>query len=177
MTAAAGPISLAEDILKTTLADCDEFRSWVRASTQQQALDKIHMDALPPPESEGEFTVDELQRYRPYAVIFMAEEDGFSTVHDAVSAGFDYADSGSMTVELVEDIPDQIITNPAEIGRRFKNMLGNLITELKAKAGTAGYLAIQSIQVAGIYRASPEVIPAQGNWQGSRLRIGWRGGG
>ena len=105
-TAATGCISLAEELLRTSLADSDNFRTWVGASgasAQAQALNRVHYESLPvPPAGQQEYTRLQLQEMRPYALIGTS---GFGGRHAATGSQFEFRHHGSMNLCLLQDIP------------------------------------------------------------------------
>ena len=143
-TAAKGPISTAQDLLRVTLADCAEFRSWVGAGggdIQTQARNRIHDEELPP-KKVGVYKVAELQALRPFALI---DTTSYRSEHAATGDHHEPVGSGTLEVRLEQDVPAAIKNNAGEIGRRLLNTVGTIIDELWELAGQSGYLAIESI--------------------------------
>ena len=157
MTDALGPISLAEQHLRTALADSSTFREWVSASTQEQALSHIYVSALPDPQFGREHTRDELESYRPFAIVF-AEENGpgFSATKIASEC---YDNEGILWIFLEMDVPREIAISAAEIDIRMKNAVGSIIMDLLDLSETAGYLAINRAVMWGMDRSDHKEIP------------------
>jgi hypothetical protein len=180
MTAAVGSMSKAREVLRVALADCDSFRSWVGASgedAQDQARARIHDDALPEPEDGGpELTLAELRKHRPYAIVATAT---FGRDHVSTSDGYDYGADGGLSLQLEQDVPEAIKNNPAEIARRFENLIGSVIDDLCALSGTSdaeSYLAFESIKMPEPWsRTHPDDHPTEGDAVRAELLIEWSG--
>ena len=166
-TSPAGPISLAESVLRTTLADCTHFRSWVGAANQAQALDRIYLDGLPPPANNADsHTLSELQALRPFAVIYTEEQRGWRTRQNAAGTRHWFIHSGSLTVRFEQDSPSDALDDPGELDRRFRNTIGQIVSTeddanpgLLELAGTPGYLAITGIEASGPFRSDDDQVP------------------
>lgn len=144
MTTATGSLSLSKENLRITLADCATFRTWVGATTAAQALNRIHHEGLPPRTSGEEYTIEELNALRPYALL---STESFGSRHEAASTSFDYRDSGTIRCRLVQEVPQEIADDHGEIGRRFDNVVGGIMDDLAALSGQGGYLAIEGMDM------------------------------
>ncbi len=177
MTAPAGTISLAQQALKTTLADVTAFRTFADAGDQAAALARIHMEGLPKPGDGRQHTRTELETYRPYAVIFTDDPRGLIKTVDAHSGAFDFAAAGRLKLRIFQDAVDQYDNGPtADANVVFKNHVGEIIDGLCGLAGQGGYLAFERIALdEGPYWGHPKLAPSQGVWQGAEIGIEWRG--
>ena len=178
MTEPAGCLSLAESYLKTMLANVPAFQTWAGAADVAAALLKIHLEGLPKPaDGADSHTRAELEAYRPYAVIWMAEDNGLTLEHDATGALFGFTDSGRLMLRLEQDCPDGVGDQPSsDANLQFKNSIGLIVDGLCALAGTAGYLAFERISVFdGPYWAHPDAVPGHGIFQGVELLFEWGG--
>ncbi len=176
MTAPAGSISLAQEHLRTMLADCDAFRTWAGAADQAEALERIHHEGLPAPANHADvFTLAELQAYRPYAVVYTGEENGFSRTLDAAGGDFSFASSGQLKLRLYQDAPESCGDEPSsDANLQFKNAIGQILDDLCELAGQPGYLAFNQITLDnGPYWAHPNSAPTEGVWQGVEIGIQW----
>jgi len=178
LPAAAGSISIAQDLLRTTLGDCATWRTWVGASgasAQAQARARIHDEALPPPANGDQYGRDELRALRPYALI---GTNRFGSISTAASSSLEHDDSGELTLRLVWEIPDNIIDDHAAISREFLNGVGQIWDELLALAGQAGYLAISQIDMPEPWqRNEQDAAETEGNEATVDLVVGWGEGG
>jgi hypothetical protein len=170
MTTATGAWSLAQKYAADTLAACAEWQGWVDAANASQAASRIYQDALPGPRHGNDYTLDELQTYRPFALIGSETEQGFRS--ERIADGT-VNDAGVILIEIEDDIPDAIEDQPGEIALRLRNHVGTLIAELFALHGTAGYLAIEAIDVDGPYRTRSTAEETVGRAQVVVLRCEW----
>ena len=142
MTTPSGSISLAAEYAAATLADCPAFRTWCGADDAAQARGRIWFDALPPPNDQEEHTLDELQMYRPYVLIFVRS---FGRAQVSTGTAYEFGSEGSMGMEFFQDVLAEIKNQAAEISLRFNNAIGSIIDELCDRAGTGGKLAFKRI--------------------------------
>ncbi len=173
--AVVGELSLAQDFLRTQLADCAEFRTLVGAANQAQALDDIYQDVLPDPADAVEYTQAELIALRPYALIGMSNEDGLTLEHVSTGSSFDFSPSGTFEVWIVRDLPGAEDGTTADL--TWRNIVATIVTELAALAGQAGYLAFERIELVALHRNHPDLAQTQGDNQLAMLRVEWRTGG
>lgn len=173
-TAAEGAITLAEQDLATTLADCHAFQAWAGVASREDALARIYFDGLPSPDNGREsYTADELAELRPYAVIWTDEEDGFRRKMVSGGAGFLFDDSGRLHLELVQEIAVADQADLAAADRKFKNSLGLILDDLAELAGQGGYLTATSFVTKGPLRPHPDAEEGEGPWQWAKLVIDW----
>jgi len=157
VTDAAGYISLPEHYLLVSLADCATFRTWVNASgddAQAQARARIHDTALPPSSTGEPYTLAELQRFRPFAIIDTMQARRFAKEATRAMLGT----TGVLLLILEQDVPEPIQNDPAEIGRRFKNAVGKIANELLAQAEDDGKLDIQAVDYTEPYYRTEEDV-------------------
>lgn len=174
MTAPLGSMSLAQEYLRITLADCAAFRALVGATggtAQAQALARIYHDALPPPRVGPGHTLAELELYRPCALLWQHQSGGFGRKVVAVGSSVDH---GVLMMRIAADVDKEISENHQEVYIRFQNAISQIIDDLVVLAGQAGYLAITQIDVeAGPYRTHPDEYDTTGDCQFCDLRITW----
>ena len=176
MTAASGPISIAQEALRTTLAACSAFRTWVSADDATAALKRIHHFTLPTPAAGegGEYELLELKALRPYAVCFTAARQGFRYGLAAVGNGFEFRGSGRLELRLVQNAPHGILEPTAEADLLFRNTIGDILDDMCELAGTGGYLAFNNIAIEdGPYWPGAAQRTAQGLWQAVELSLDW----
>jgi hypothetical protein len=172
MASPAGPISLAEDHLRTTLANVAAFRTWCGAADVAAAKLKIHNDSLPDPAGEV-YTETELSTYAPYAILHTDPSNGYRmTFSDKNSDGsHNYVDEGQLQLWLVQFVNVAHDVKTAE--RTFKNSLGQILDGLWDLAGQADYLAITLVDLDELVRVHPDDEPGQGDQQLAKITIGW----
>lgn len=174
--AGSGPISIAEDLLRVTFADAAAVRTWMCVETQAQALGRIFIDALPPSkDGEKELSLSELKRYRPFIIINTAGTGGLRRRRTAVSApNTVFNSAGQLEVRLEQELPATLVRDTHEAERRWKNTLGEIIDDVGALFGTAGYLDGNEIAlIDGPYRNHQDDFEAEGMIQGARLTVTW----
>ena len=180
LTAAAGCISLPEEILRASLADCYYFRRWQGAAwSQAEALARIYPDALPPPTADG-FTLAELTALRPFVLLWTEPQAGFRLHHDSSGSDFFYNHSGKLSLLFEQAVPDAIKDDPAEVDRRFKNEVGLMICSrdgdkpgLCELSGQGGYLAIEELVAYGPFRSAQDDLATDGDTQQFLVEIKW----
>lgn len=178
-TAAAGVISEPLQLLRVTLADCTEFRSWTSTANQTEALDRIHIAGLPPI-SEDEYTETEMDSLRPFAIVENDVDSGNTfDFHGTTSPNRHYKHSGRCFATLEQSVPSALEDDPAELDRQFQNTLGNILKHSSGSgglldlAGTATYLAINTLTVHGPIRATHEEAVASGDSIAAIFEITW----
>ncbi len=166
---AVGGIALAEENLRLHLANCPRFRSWANAGTVQQAINRIHIDALPSPaDDKANYSKEEMLALRPFALLATIPKEGYSRVRVATET---YIEIGELGIALEQNVPDDLAQAHANVERIFKNHLGVIINELLGLAYQGGFLAIDAITLHGPFRADPEVVQGEGDFQFAALQI------
>lgn len=186
-TAASGPLMLPLEYLRNALADSAAFRTWVGtagANIQEQARNRIHYESLSPPPASGDvYTLVELQSLRPFAMLWMNQEDGFQSVRDAAAGGDEWAHSGRLFMWFEQDILEAIQGDAAEIYVRFMNQIGSFITEMQDAAAAAGsgatrYLVWNTLNIVmGPIRSELDELVLQGDYMRMIMSVDWRGVG
>ena len=172
--AVLGELSKAQDNLRTQLADSSEFRTLVGAANQAQALDDIYQDVLPDPADGVEYTQAELIALRPYALIGMSDEDGFSFEHVSTGTSYDFTPRSTLELWIVRDLPSGEDGTTADL--TWRNIVLTIMEEIADLAGQAGYLAFTGIDLIALHRNHPDLEPTQGDNQLAMLRVVWGGG-
>jgi hypothetical protein len=177
MTTPAGCLSLAQENLRVTLADAAAFRTWCGAADRAAALLRIYHEGLPAPQTGDTFTREELQQYRPYAVVFTQEQAGLTKTLDSIGTHYQFAAQGRLKVRLYQNCPAGFRDQPtSDANLEWKNTVGAIIDDLCELAGQPGYLSFDEIRIdAGPYWSHPQLVPAEGIWQGVELGMAWRG--
>lgn len=162
LAAAEGGITLAEEHLRLTVADCARFRTWaLNAPDQAAALSRIYIDGIPDhPIDQDAYTLEQMQALRPFAIVTTANQNGFSKGRIATET---YAELGRLAVAFEENVPANVARDVAALERTFKNTLGVILNEMLALAYQPGYLAIDLITFHGPLRCSRDVAVAEGD--------------
>lgn len=168
------------ETLRTTLSKCTAWRTWQGNSwSEAQALARIYIDALPAPAGEAvQHTLEELESYRPYIVLSDGGEGGFSVVRVGNGGGF--AQRGVIVAEVNESVDEDIAQDHAEVRKRFRVSLGNLVrSDSAASPGlaelceTPGCLYWNRANIIGPARTSEDELSTLGDAQRAWLEIHW----
>lgn len=165
---------LAQDHLRTMLANAAAVRTWMGAGSVALALARIYHEALPPPsDNKADYTPAELTTYRPFIILSTDEQDGYRKTAQAMGL---FGAAGRLRIELEQDVPELVAGNPAEVAIRFKNSIGAIIDELVGMVATAGYLSFDQVALTlGPFRATEDETTTQGDWQAAVLEVEWSG--
>jgi hypothetical protein len=163
-----GPLSAAQQNLRSLLADCEQFRLWTGQPSQDLALGRIFVEGLPPPADDRESHArEELDGLRPNVIVSMARERGFLRVRDGFGA---WKDSGRLLLQFEQALPAELADDRAEADRRFENTIGLILDEMCRLSDQAGqaesYLVIERLQILeGPFRTHPDEIATYGDVQ------------
>lgn len=119
--------------LRELLAESATFQSWVGVGDASAALARIHYVGFSDPGSKT----------RPYAIVDVGVEDGFSLTKNAGGSSNSFGVGGILSMELIEsvdtgqDIADQVVT--------FINTTGAIIREMSLLAGSDGFLDFMEV--------------------------------
>lgn len=170
-TATSGPMGRARDNFAAMLADCPTFQAWCGAAAREQALARIHFQALPKPASGPTYTLEEMQAYRPMVVLWV--EPGPSGFARQVAGQGMVVDKGEFLATFEEGVPDDLADDPAELETRFLNTIDGIIQDLtNLRWPGAGYLAwIQIEKSEGPIRAMHQETVSVGDHQYITLTV------
>jgi len=171
-----GSLSLAQEYLRRSLADCATFRTLCEAENQAEALARIHHEGLPEPANKVEYTHAELTGHRPHAIVYTDDYDGFQRLTES---GGNFAASGRLKLRLCRTCPATVGDEPtSEANLDWKNIVGRIIGELcdLAAAGANEHLAFIRIALDyGPFWNGTDLIATQGSWQGAEIGVDWTG--
>lgn len=170
--APSGVISKALEYARAMLADCGTFQTLVGAANATEALDSIHYDAPPPPADNDEATQTELETLRPFAVVSTMEYRSRSM---AEPLGF--SDSATVYVYVEADIDAADVNDPGEYLMGFRNTIGALVTELKERRATAGFLVFDELTARGPVGSHPDAASGEGSYVWAELNLSYDVGG
>lgn len=172
----------AQQLLRTTLADCTEFRRICGVGDRDGALSRIYINGLPKPADKSGYTKDEYVNYRPFAIIYTNYPNGYRINYDA-SDYFD--DSGSLLIELQTNVPDEYIDVIDVPMAEWEQSIGNIIqmrnhedsnrglTDLFQSSITGEYLAGREAVVQFAERADVQHIPNFGDFMAACIAVEW----
>lgn len=185
LTAAEGSISLAQEYLRTMLADSTSLRTWMGVGSQAAALARIYHEGLSPPPAAEAYTPAELASFRPFVLLWTDENAGGFQRRVAAYGTADQFEEGGVIHVLLEQAAPAAPTasDLAECDRRWRNTIGKIIDDLSGNtaqaglSGVAGYLSIRHLTVLGPWRTPPDYIPTMGDAQQYEMVVTWGIGG
>lgn len=178
MTPADGIFSEPKNRLRDTLAACYWFRNWSgKTESVSEAKRRIYLDGLPAPAGNAPYTPAQMNSLRPFAIIYTT---ALRMVANSTPGGF-YSE-GSFTIELEQNIPTNIASDPTEVDRVFDNRVGSIVfTGSLAKPGLwdlaarahQGYFEIQELYKDGPHRTPHEEVQSIGDASIYYLHLTW----
>lgn len=181
-------------LLALTLADCTEFRNLVVATDHASAFARIWHESLPAPAEGAErYSLDELEEYRPYAMIFTADMEGATGMRQATGPG-GWADRGVLRVQLEISTPVDLKHSPILVDHFIKQTIGRIIkrppdessatfvgledlAHTTNEAGGYSYLAADQVLFRGYHRSALVDQPMQGDCLYAWLELRYGEGG
>jgi hypothetical protein len=170
-TAAAGAMTKAEEHLADMLADCPTFRTLSGTVSRAKARGKIFLDELPVPEGEV-YELAELADYRPCAVIGSDPEGGCRVRVDSMnSAGF----GGAIICTLFDSVSEEIIAQPSEAKRRFKNAVDGIVGDLVDLRAAQSHEHLLFRDIDPVLMGDPDetALKEQGVYLWAQLHVLW----
>jgi hypothetical protein len=182
-----------QQLLAKTLADCNEFRTLVGATTHAAAFARIWHEALPPPAAGARnYSLAEMTAYRPYAIVFTRDPDGAATTR--IGSPGAWTDRGALWIRLVFDMPAGMDESPVLLDHLVKQLVGRIMRcppdetpatykGLMDLAGTTNelsgysYLAADSVVFKAWSLSNPADFPGQGDFIVATLEVAWGEGG
>ena len=173
MTAPAGRVSLAQERLRQSLAAGATWRKLCGATNAKEALEHIYHFGLPEPANGKAYDRQELQSYRPHALVWTVQQDGFTWTREA--SGPSYGTSGKLVLHVQRESPDAEGDKPtADVNLAWLNLLGPIGDELFALGETSGYLDIGAIMLVDVTYCPPsDQIETEGFSQAADFLISW----
>jgi len=160
------------------LANSSTFQTLVGVANATAAKQSIHRQGLPKPADGRRHTREELEDYRPYAVVYTDPEDGYQAVADGVNSdGFAFWETGDLVLRIERDATDEDGDEPtSEDNENWHTTVGQIIDDLKGLAGQGGYLAATAIRlINGISWNAPNTVHATGLFQSATIAVSWGG--
>ena len=167
---AQGPISLAKQNGVDLLAATAAFQSFVDAADASEAKGSIHRDALPRPETEGDWTRAELENARPFALVSTWPDAGFVTNR---IAQLQERESGQLAVQLEDGVRNVEVDDPAALAERIENVVGQIIAEAWDLGDGSDHLRLKTVEFIGWERADPDMATSQGDHWQALMRWEW----
>ena len=137
-----------------------------------EAAKHIYNTYLPPSDYE-EYTLDELETLRPYALYWLAP------VTDTLVSSDGFGRSGEIHVRIERDIPAALQGQPAQVQSTWDAIVGGICDDLCALGRSPGY----ALPVTGVtlpedydYRLVRDERSTIGDIQGAEFTVTWGGG-
>ncbi len=138
-----------------------------------EAAKCIYNTYLPPSDYE-EYTLDELETLRPYALYWLAP------VTDTLVSSDGFGRSGEIHVRIERDIPSDLQGKPAQVQSTWDAIVGGICDDLRALGRSPGY----ALPVTGVtlpedydYRLVRDERSTIGDIQGAEFSVLWGTGG
>ena len=174
--AAVGSISKPQALLRSHIARGATFQSWTGSADATEAETHVYTGAIDPPaEGRAEYELDEWLDMRPFCLVMPSDQVTLTVTHDGGvdSTGFGFEHSGALVAMFEDNVPDELRNRPGEVEQRFQNMVGQVLDDMLATAGQAGYLSIIAVRGFGPMRCADEEIAAEGDSIRFWLEIDW----
>ena len=168
--AAAGPISLPLDHLRTLVAASSTFQAWVGATGETEAQriasakEHVYVAALPAP----------IAAKRPFALV--AHGDAWQREADTGGAGHSYLKTGSLYLGFEANVAEanQVAGSEGDAFIAFANEVGNTIADMEVLSGTGTYLNVTRIsEYVRPRRAHPDEAGNAGVYYEAAYTIDW----
>lgn len=173
----AGELSAAIENLRQSVAGSAAFQSLVGAADSAEALQRVHVTALPRPTQGGKFSREELEDLRPYALIYFDENSGVTFEKDAAGESDEFGTRhGRMHLELARDVPAELANDLSAAELDWIRVVDAIIEDLMDLSGVAGHLSFNRLLTEGPGRNHPNRIPTEGDCQMMMLHFEYSGG-
>lgn len=170
MTEPAGSMNLSVKYFRDMLAATAAFQTWT-GETETKALERIHYEGMPAPVDLKRHTLRELEDLRPFALVWIADQAGFSW---DVTSTTTFDDTGSIVLHLEQTAPSSLGDDPSsDANIIWSNVIGEIGDGLAAlrAAGAAGHLYFNRIRLLSRGWAMKDQAVAQGLFQRAILAI------
>ena len=158
---ATGILSVPLELIRTHIAACAAFQSWVNEADATQAKKRVHIVAFDPDTKDW-----------PFAHVYFTED--WQSVSIAGGAAFFFDNTRSVDVHFEAEVPAELADDPDDAMLDFLNNIGAIIEDMQEYAGQAGYAAITSIrQIEAPWRSDDDDVVTDGDIQGVTYRIEW----
>lgn len=178
-TTASGVITVQEELLRTTLAACTTFQTWVGAANASQAAEHVYLEALPVDLDWSDYMeLERIKARRPFAMIWTSESDGLRI--RSIASPYGTTISGTLYIRFEGNVDPDVAEDYAEVDRLFKNTIGSILQSgdvsnpgLVELSGTAGYRDLEQITVKYWARTHKDQRPTLGDAQMCEIAIAW----
>lgn len=178
MTTPTGIWAEPEVLLATMLSVCPAFQDFVDVGgssggdEEDAALARIHYEGLPEPEDDetGQYTREELEEYRPCAIVTTVARGGWQAKPVAEQT---WETSGRVAVGLYRSLSTTRHGLPtAEDIADMRSDVSEILEELLSLPWEEPYLAPKQVRVTdGPFFGDPEDVPSEGLWIGVEIEV------
>ena len=166
---AVGPISLAKQYLRNTIAGTATFQTATGTASEAAALAHVYDEEIPA--KDGDYSAAELINLRPFAIVESLNENSFKMVRTSRGVGSNFRDSGSLAIYYEANVDDELSFNENKLA--FINTIGALILDISDLAGQSGYLDINNLELKQFGFCHEDDIPKQGDHMMAMMMIDW----
>ena len=177
VTPPKGTLQLAESHFRTMLSLSGAFQCWLGLVGAELALARIYYAALPRRGGAGPYLRGELERVRPFALIY---SEPFRADHYATDIQYRYTHGGMMMLHLEQNIDADLLDDEfasedrAEMHVRWQNTIGEILDDLENLSGRPGNLALGNLEMVEAWvRTSDDDVETLGHAQAVQLALGW----
>lgn len=164
----------------TMLSVLEAFQEFVEIAgssgddAAELALDRIHYEGLPEPEDDetGQYTLDELEDYRPCAIVTVPAKNGWRARSTAEQT---WVPSGRVIIDLYRSLTTNRhgLPTAADI-QDFRDDVGEIIEGLLGLPWQEPYLAVRGVEVIdGPFWGPPDMVQDEGLWIGVQIGLDW----
>ena len=164
-------MNLAVKYLRDMLSSASAFQTWTNSVDTAAALNRIHYEGLPSPADGARHTLAELEHYRPFAIVYTADTDGFAREFLATDS---FSEEGTIILELEQEAPSDLGDDPSsDANTQWSNTIGQIIDGLCDLRVTmaAGHVRFSRIRLMRRGWAMPDDIEALGLFQRAWIAI------
>lgn len=175
MTTPSGSMNLSVKYFRDMLAASPAFQTWTGTPDSTGALERIYYEGLPAPANSIRYTRGELEDYRPYALVYIADEGGFTR---DILATTSFDEAGIVVLTLEQTAPTNLGDDPSsDANIQWSNSIGEIVDGLATlraamtNAVTDQYLAFDRLRLMARGWASKDQQVAQGLFQRAIIAV------
>lgn len=141
---ATGAFSVPLEGLRTLISESSTFQTWVSATDETEALDRVFVEGVPGVDDND---IDTLSALRPFAMVT------FDSVSDSLLSFF----GGTLMMMFESDISEANIKDHRAAAYEFSDTVGQIVVDVRDGSYEAGKLFIRMIEsVARPARSDPK---------------------
>lgn len=164
-------MNLAVKFFRDMLADAPAFQTWTGTANQTAALARIHYEGLPDPSDGKKHTIAELTALRPYAIVYIRDQAGYSRSFISTST---FSQTGTIVCTIEQTAPSGLGSDPSsDANKQWANTIGAIIDGLATLQASqvAEYLDLHVIRLVNRGWVPQNKASSQGLFQRATLEI------